>query len=175
MYYYLNLIYQIIKPKMKFMKSRKLIYLIFALLCSTNLMSQKIEVTGKVIDEISNPIIGATVLEKGTTNGTVSDMNGNFALNVEENSTLSISYIGYLTREIQVTEKGSLEVVLQEDTEVLDEVIIVGTSIRKSDLTGAVSSVSAAVLAEKPVTNINQALQGRVAGVFISSGARPGD
>ncbi len=138
-------------------------------------MSQKIEVTGKVIDEISNPIIGASILEKGTTNGTVSDMNGNFALNVEQNSILSISYIGYLTREIQVTEKGFLEVVLQEDTEVLDEVIIVGTSIRKSDLTGAVSSVSAEVLAEKPVTNINQALQGRVAGVFISSGARPND
>ncbi|WP_026327254.1 SusC/RagA family TonB-linked outer membrane protein [Proteiniphilum acetatigenes] len=157
------------------MKSGKLIYLIFALLCSINLVAQKMEVTGKVIDEISNPIIGASVLEKGTTNGTVSDINGNFTLSVEKNSILSISYIGYLTREIEITEGGSLEVILQEDTEVLDEVIIVGTSIRKSDLTGAVSSVSAEVLAEKPVTNINQALQGRVAGVFISSGARPSD
>ncbi|SFK46468.1 TonB-linked outer membrane protein, SusC/RagA family [Porphyromonadaceae bacterium KH3CP3RA] len=157
------------------MKSRKLIYLIFALLCSINLVAQKMEVTGKVIDEISNPIIGASVLEKGTTNGTVSDINGNFTLSVEKNSILSISYIGYLTREIEIAEGGSLEVILQEDTEVLDEVIIVGTSIRKSDLTGAVSSVSAEVLAEKPVTNINQALQGRVAGVFISSGARPSD
>ncbi|MEL7598959.1 MAG: TonB-dependent receptor [Proteiniphilum sp.] len=157
------------------MKSGKLIYLIFALLCSINLVAQKMEVTGKVIDEISNPIIGASVLEKGTTNGTVSDINGNFTLSVEKNSILSISYIGCLTREIEITEGGSLEVILQEDTEVLDEVIIVGTSIRKSDLTGAVSSVSAEVLAEKPVTNINQALQGRVAGVFISSGARPSD
>lgn len=157
------------------MKSGKLIYLIFALLCSINLVAQKMEVTGKVIDEISNPIIGASVLEKGTTNGTVSDINGNFTLSVEKNSILSISYIGYLTREIEIAEGGSLEVILQEDTEVLDEVIIVGTSIRKSDLTGAVSSVSAEVLAEKPVTNINQALQGRVAGVFISSGARPSD
>lgn len=129
------------------MKSRKLIYLIFALLCSINLVAQKMEVTGKVIDGISNPIIGASVLEKGTTNGTVSDINGNFTLSVEKNSILSISYIGYLTREIEITEGGSLEVVLQEDTEVLDEVIIVGTSIRKSDLTGAVSSVSAEVLA----------------------------
>ncbi len=157
------------------MKSRKLIYLIFALLCSVNLMAQKIEVSGKVIDEISNPVIGASVLEKGTTHGTMSDINGGFNLNVEKNSILVISYIGYLTQEIVVTEGGTLEIVLREDAEVLDEVVIVGTSMRKSDLTGAVSSVSAEVLSEKPVTNINQALQGRVAGVFISSGARPSD
>src|SRR5690554_4627201 len=109
MYYYLNLIYQIIKPKKKIMKSRKLFYLIFGLLCSINLLSQNIEVTGRVIDEVSNPIIGASVLEKGTTNGTVSDIDGNFTLSVEKNSILSISYIGYLTREIEITEGGSLE------------------------------------------------------------------
>lgn len=157
------------------MKCSKLIFLIFVLFCSFDLVAQRVDVTGKILDEISNPIIGASVLEKGTTNGTVSDIDGNFKLSVEKNSTLIISFIGYVTKEIKVSEGAALEVVLQEDTELLDEVIIVGTSIRKSDLTGAVSSVSAEVLSEKPVTNINEALQGRVAGVFISSGARPSD
>lgn len=157
------------------MKRRKLIYLIFALLCSVNLMSQKIEVKGKVIDETSNPIIGASILEKGSTNGTVSDIDGNFVLNVDSEGVLVISYIGYLTNEVHVKEGSVIEVVLREDSEILDEVVIVGTTMRKSDLTGAVSSVSEKILSEKPVTSVNEALQGRVAGVFISSGAKPSD
>jgi len=160
---------------MKIMRSKKMIFLIFVLFCSIDLVAQRIAVTGKIIDEVSNPIVGASILEKGTTNGTVSDINGNFTLDVGKNSTLSISYIGYITRETQASEGRVLEVVLQEDTEILNEVVVVGTSMRKSDLTGAVSSVSAEILSEKPVTSINEALQGRVAGVFISSGTRPTD
>ena len=157
------------------MKQIKLINLILLLFCCCNLMAQNIKVTGKVMDASSEPIIGASVQVKGTTNGTITDFDGNFSLNVDKGGVLHISYIGYMPQDIKVIGTQPLKVVLKEDTEALDEVVIVGTSMKKSDLTGAVASVSSKVLEEKPVTNINQALQGRVAGVFISTGAKPTD
>jgi TonB-linked SusC/RagA family outer membrane protein len=138
-------------------------------------MAQDITVTGKIMDAGSEPIIGASVQVKGTTNGTISDFDGNFSLKIVRGDVLQVSYIGYIMQEIRVTDNKPLRIVMTEDSEILDEVIIVGTSMRKSDLTGAVASVSSKVLQEKPVTNINQALQGRVAGVFISQPARPTD
>jgi TonB-linked SusC/RagA family outer membrane protein len=130
-------------------------------------------VSGKVTDTASEPIIGANVLVKGTTNGTVSDFDGNFTLKAVKGDVIVVSYIGYTTQEITVGDAATLSIVLREDSEMLEEVIIVGVSMSKSDLTGAVGSVSSKVLQERPVTNINQALQGRVAGVNISSAARP--
>jgi TonB-linked SusC/RagA family outer membrane protein len=107
--------------------------------------------------------------------GTITDIDGNYNISIPENATLTFSYIGYLTKEIAVKNQTTINVLLEEDLQSLDEVIIVGVSLKKSDLTGAVGSVSSKVLEEKPVTSINQAIQGRVAGVLINSAAKPGD
>lgn len=157
------------------MRKSRLINLILMMCCCCNLLAQDMAVTGKVMDASSEPIIGASVLVKGTTNGTITDFDGNFSLQVTRGDVLQISYIGYVTQEIRATSNQSLRIVMTEDSELLDEVVVVGTSMKKSDLTGAVSSVSSKVLEEKPVTSINQALQGRVAGVHIAQPTRPTD
>lgn len=100
---------------------------------------------------------------------------GKFTLSVQKGETLHISYIGYVAQDVKIMGNQPVKVVMSEDTETLDEVVVVGTAMKKSDLTGAVASVSSKVLEEKPVTNVNQALQGRVAGVFISQPTRPTD
>ena len=128
----------------------------------------KKKVTGTVSDENGEPIIGANVVEKGTTNGTITDMDGRFTLDVTEGTTLQISYIGYKEREIKAGNRPTLSVVLAEDTENLDEVVVIGYgTVKKRDLTGAVSSVKSDALMELPTNNISQALQGRVPGVQI--------
>ena len=119
------------------------------------------------------PIIGATVLEKGnTTNGTITDIDGNFTINLPANATLSISYIGYITQEIQVGYQTSFKVVLKDDTKTLDEIIVVGYgSQKKANLTGAVSSVKMdEALGDRPLLNAADALQGAVPGLFVSNG-----
>ena len=155
------------------MKRIRLINLILIMFCCCNMLAQNITVTGQVVDVTSEPIIGASVVVKGTTNGTITDFDGNFTLSVQKGETLHISYIGYVAQDVKVMGNQPVKVVMAEDTETLDEVVVVGTSMKKSDLTGAVASVSSKVLEEKPVTNVNQALQGRVAGVFISQPTRP--
>lgn len=157
------------------MKRIRLINLILIMFCCCNMLAQNITVTGQVVDVTSEPIIGASVVVKGTTNGTITDFDGNFTLSVQKGETLHISYIGYVAQDVKVMGNQPVKVVMAEDTETLDEVVVVGTSMKKSDLTGAVASVSSKVLEEKPVTNVNQALQGRVAGVFISQPTRPTD
>ena len=111
------------------------------------------------------PIIGATVLEKGnTTNGTITDIDGNFTINLPANATLSISYIGYITQEIQVGYQTSFKVVLKDDTKTLDEIIVVGYgSQKKANLTGAVSSVKMdEALGDRTLLNAADALQAAV-------------
>lgn len=157
------------------MKRIGFIHLILILFCCCDLLAQNITVTGRVTDTAFEPVIGASVLVKGTTNGTITDFDGNFTLSTQKGDVLHISYIGYVGQDVKVTGSQPLKVVMTEDSEALEEVVIVGTSMKKSDLTGAVSSVSAKVLQEKPVTTVNQALQGRVAGVLISQPTRPTD
>lgn len=136
------------------------------------------KVTGTVKDANGEPIIGATVVEKGTTNGTVTDFDGNYALELSESGTLAVSYIGYKSQEYSVAKirQGQLSVVLKEDTEVMDEVVVVGYAVqKKSDLTGAVGSVKSESIENQPVTRIDQALQGRISGVqIVSSNGAPG-
>ncbi|MGI6224251.1 MAG: SusC/RagA family TonB-linked outer membrane protein [Prevotella sp.] len=133
-------------------------------------MAQDLTVNGKVVDVESEPIIGASIVASGK-NATVSDINGDFNIKVNKGDKLTISYMGFVTQ--TVTVKGnSLRVVLQEANSQLDEVVVVGTVMKKSDLTGAVAGVNAKTLEEKPVTSINEALQGRVAGVFITNPTR---
>ncbi len=137
-------------------------------------MAQNINVSGTVKDaSTSEPLIGVSILVKGTTVGTVTDFDGNYSLQAPANGALVFSYIGFMPQEIAVKNKKNINVAMVSDTKNLDEVIVVGVSMKKSDLTGAVGSVSQKVLEEKPVTNINQALQGRVAGVLINNAARP--
>ena len=134
-------------------------------------------VTGKVLDKSGEPIIGANVVVKGTTTGTVTDIDGNFSLEVAEGALLEISYIGYLEQEIKVGNQNNLTIRLSEDTQNLDEVVVVGYgTVKKSDLTGSVSSVKAEELAAFPVASPAQALQGRTSGVHVkqSSGAPGG-
>lgn len=129
------------------------------------------KVTGTVKDANGEPIIGATVVEKGTTNGTVTDFDGNYALELSENGTLAISYIGYKSQEFAASKikQEVLVVTLKEDTEVMDEVVVVGFGTQKKvNLTGSVSVVSVKDIQERPVTNAVQALQGVVPGLQIT-------
>jgi len=130
-----------------------------------------VQVSGKVTDESGEPLPGANILEKGTTNGTTSDVEGNFSLSVmDENSVLVFSFIGYTSREVTVANQTSFSIQLEPDFRTLNEVVVVGYgTVRKSDLTGAVSSVKAEELTAYPAIDAMQALQGRAAGVNITA------
>lgn len=131
-------------------------------------------ITGIVTDESGLPIIGANVVEKGTRNGIITDIDGKFSLTLVQSDAVEVSYIGYMTQNVSVKNKTNISVVLKEDTQTLDEVVVVGYGTQKKvNLTGAVSSVSAEVMESRPVTNIAQALQGVVPNlnVDISNGA----
>ena len=127
-------------------------------------------VTGVVVDKDGIPVIGANVLEKGTMNGVITDLDGKFSLNVNENAVLLISYIGYVPQEIEVTGQSSLQIVLAEDTEVLEEVVVVGYGVQKKKLvTGATVQVKGESLAKMNTNSPLQAMQGQTPGVNISS------
>lgn len=136
------------------------------------------KVTGTVKDANGEPIIGATVVEKGTTNGTVTDFDGNYALELSESGTLAVSYIGYKSQEFAASriKSGSLTVTLKEDTEVMDEIVVVGYGTsRKKDITGAIASVKADELNAVSSSSVSQMLQGKVSGMSaIQSSAQPG-
>ncbi|NNE76876.1 MAG: SusC/RagA family TonB-linked outer membrane protein, partial [Pricia sp.] len=132
-------------------------------------------VTGTVVDSEGVPLPGANVIEKGTTNGTQTDFDGNFSLEVADDATLVISYIGFLTQEVAVDGQSSINVQLGEDSAQLDEVIVTGYQTEtKRETTAAVSIVKAEELAAIPSGNVEQQLQGRVAGVTVLSNGQPG-
>lgn len=140
-------------------------FLLIAFL-SLSAFAQKLTVKGRIVDSNNETIIGASVLEKGTTNGTVTDIDGNFTLSVDQNSVLVISYIGYKTQELKSS--ASMEIVLKEDNEVLDEVVVIGYgSVKRKDVTTAVSTVSTDDLQQRPVISAAQAIQGKAAGVSV--------
>ena len=134
------------------------------------------KVTGTIIDETGEPVIGANVVQKGTTNGSITDIDGRFSLEIPEDAILEISYIGYLTQSIPVKNKSSLQITLREDTQKLDEVIVVGygsTSVRKN--TAALATVDNTKVLEVPFSDMGSSLQGRVPGVIVQQGsAEPG-
>ena len=129
----------------------------------------KKKITGKVTDQNGEAVIGASVVEKGTTNGIMTDIDGNFTLEVGDAAVVQISYIGYRTKEVSVTGKNHFLVQLLEDMQALDEVVVVGFGTQKKvNLTGAVSMVDSEVLESRPVQNVSQALQGVVPGLNFS-------
>lgn len=125
-------------------------------------------ITGKVVDAQGEPVIGVNIVETGTTNGTVTDVEGNFSLQVHENASLRISYIGYLDQSISTVGKTNFNITLLEDLKILDEVVVVGygSRLRKS-ITGAVDQLNSGVFEDKPVSNAMQALQGASANLII--------
>ncbi|MCH5308071.1 MAG: TonB-dependent receptor [Prevotella sp.] len=155
--------------------NKRVIFLMAVLLSLCTHLTAQVSVKGNVKDNTGEPIIGASVIVTGTSNGTVTDFDGNFQLKANEGDELTISYIGFIAQKAKVKGTTSINITLLEDNAELDEVVVVGTIMKKSDLTGAVGSVDGKTLTEKPVTNVNQALQGRVSGVFVSPGARPSD
>ncbi len=143
---------------------------------SAQAVSQKKQISGVVKDVNGEPIIGANVVVKGTTTGTVTDIDGKFTLEADQGATIQVSYIGYLSQDIKIGNKTSLDVKLLEDSQNLDEVVVVGYGVmKKSDLTGSSASVKDEVLGQRTVTSVGQALSGRVSGVNISTNSgRPG-
>jgi TonB-dependent starch-binding outer membrane protein SusC len=128
-------------------------------------------VSGTVWDEEKNPIPGANVLIKGTTTGTVTDVNGQYSIDVSTDDILVFSFIGYQTQEVRVGSQTSIDIALVTDVAQLAEVVVVGASIKKTDLTGAISSLDGEKLTEIPTTSVTQAMSGRMTGVLIQNTA----
>lgn len=131
--------------------------------------SEIIEVKGVILDQTGTPVIGATVVEKGnTSNGTVTDINGNFILKIASKGTLVISYIGYTTQEITVDGKTTFNIVLEEDTNALEEVVVVGYgAIQKRSVSTSISTVKGGKISDMPTSNISQSLVGMSSGISL--------
>ncbi|NCC10005.1 MAG: TonB-dependent receptor [Bacteroidia bacterium] len=153
-----------------------LLILLFVFVSPWAAFAQSIRLTGLVTDANKEPIIGASVVEKGTTNGVITDLDGKFSLNVAAKATIQISYVGYESQEVALNGKKTLNIVLKEDTKTLDEVVVIGYgTMKKSDMTGAISSVDVNELTKVATTNPAEALQGKIAGVNITkSGGNAG-
>ena len=146
--------------------------IVLMIVCMTPLWaySQNITVTGTVQDEAGDPLIGATVQQKGSSNGIATDIDGQFKLSVPKNATLVVSYVGYTTQSVAVEGRTSITITLKENSEVLDEVVVVGYGqMKRSDMTGSVVSVGDAAIKKSVPTSIDQVLQGRAAGVQIQA------
>ena len=133
-------------------------------------------VTGQVKDATGEPLIGVSVMVKGTTSGTVTDFDGNFTMQSVTSSTqLQFSYIGYLTKTVTVGSQTNINIIMEEDNAALDEVVVIGyQTVRRRDLTGSVASVSGKNVSAAPVANLTQALQGKLPGVnIVSQDVRP--
>lgn len=148
--------------KMEQMGQMKRFFLSFlSLLSITFMYAQSGEISGTVVDATGESVIGATVMEKGTSNGTVTDFDGNFKIKVDAGKTLVFSYIGFQTQELAA--QDGMKVVMQDDALALNEVVVTGyTTQRKADLTGAISTVSVDEMAKQNENNPMKALQGRV-------------
>lgn len=153
-------------------------FLLVALMAvvSMTALAQSKTVTGKVTDVDGEPMIGVTVMVKGTTNGTSTDFDGAYTLkNVAESASLVFSYVGCISQEVKVAGKSVINVVMKDDAAMLDDLVVVGYGTqKKSDVTGAVSHIGAEELQSRPVSNAFEALQGKAAGVDITSSERPG-
>ena len=136
---------------------------------------QKKQISGTVVDEAGIPIIGANIIEVGTTNGSITDTDGNFTLNVEDGAIIRISYIGYLEQDIRIGNQNNFKITLREDTQALEELVVVGYGIQKKvNLTGSIAVIDSESLENRSFTNASQALQG-VKGLYVNqAGGRPG-
>ena len=163
------------KTNVKFL--RALLLMLPLMLIPMALFAQTVRVTGKVVDVSNNEaLIGVNVVQAGTTNGTITDLDGNYSIEVPSNSSLQFSYIGYVSQTIAVNGKSSIDCYLSSDDQEIEQVVVVGYGTqRKEAVTGSVASVKGDVMREMPGSNITQSLQGRIAGVDLQqSSSKPG-
>ncbi len=153
-----------------------LLVVVFLMLGAVSAFAQNVQIRGTVSDETGAPLPGATILVKGTTTGTTTDIDGQYAISSPSSGVIIFSFIGYSPIERQVGNQSQIDVTLQPDLSDLDEVIVVGYgTAKKSQLTGAISSVGSKEIQELPITDARQALQGRAAGVDVTqAGSKPG-
>lgn len=154
--------------------TRHIMLVLFAFLFSGAAFAQKGKISGTIVDESNEPVIGATIMEKGTQNGAVTDIDGHFTVNAEAGKTLRISYVGFITQELKA--KDGMRIVLKEEASSLNEVVVIGYgSVRRKDVTTAVSSVSTEDLDTRPIVSAAQGMQGKAAGLQISqANGQPG-
>ncbi len=127
-------------------------------------------ITGNVTDSSGEPIIGATILESGTSNGTITDLDGNFTLNNVKGNEITVSYIGMKTQKVNIAGKSTVNIVLEDESTTLNDVVVIGYgTVRKKDLTGSVASISSDKIANIPVSNVGEAMTGKLAGVSITT------
>lgn len=159
------------------LRLKRLLGLACLLLLAVPVFSQNKTVTGTVVDELGEPLIGASIQVKGTTKGVITDIDGNFSISVAPDATLVFTYIGMVSQEVEINGRTTLQVQMQSDSQVLAETVVIGYgSAKKRDLTGSIVNVKGEEIANKPVTNPLSALQGKVAGVqIINSGVAGAD
>ena len=147
---------------------KKYLLTLFCLCASMIVLAQQKSITGVVVDTHNESVIGASIQEKGTSNGTITNVDGEYSLKVSPGATLVFSYIGYKTQEVFVGDKATINVTLEEDAEQLDEVVVVGYGVqKKSSMTASVASVSAKEINKLVTSNVTSALQGRTPGVEV--------
>lgn len=148
-----------------------------AVMENNGVAQQTRKISGTIVDQTGLPVVGANIVVKGTTIGTITDMDGKFELEVPENAVLTVSYIGYVEQEMQVGDQSTFAITLHEDTQALEEVVVVGYGTQKKvNLTGAVESISSDVIEDRPIKSAVDALQGTALGVTVSSAAgSPGE
>lgn len=155
---------------------RRLCFALMILIAQTAI-AQTVTVTGSVTDTQNEPLVGAVVAEKGNLkNSVMTDVDGKFTINVAPSAVLKFSYTGFISRDESLDGRRNINVVLSEDLQSLDEVVVIGYgTMRRKDLTGAVASVKGEEIASNPVSNVAQAMQGRLPGVnVLSQDGRPG-
>jgi len=159
----------------KSLRLKALLTLLVGLFLSIGAFAQQIAVKGHVKDTTGEPVIGANVLVKGTTNGTITDFDGNFMLNVPKDAILSVSFVGYKSAEVKVA--STVMVTLEDDSQVLDAVVVIGYgSVKKNDMTGSVTAIKPDKLNKGLITNAQDMMTGKIAGVsVISKGGAPGE
>lgn len=153
----------------------KQILIVSKVLATPSPRQEKKRISGIITDEYGEPVIGANIMEKGTTNGVITDMEGHFVLSVEENATLQVSYIGYVAQEIAIGNQSSISIVLREDHQTLDEVVVIGYgSQRAGEITGAVSVINTDKFANLPAVQASTILKGLGSGVTTVQSNVPG-
>ena len=159
----------------KSLRLKALLTLLVGLFLSIGAFAQQIAVKGHVKDTTGEPVIGANVLVKGTTNGTITDFDGNFMLNVPQDAILSVSFVGYKSAEVKAA--STVMVTLEDDSQVLDAVVVIGYgSVKKNDMTGSVTAIKPDKLNKGLITNAQDMMTGKIAGVsVISKGGAPGE
>ena len=157
-------------------RSITLLLLMF-ILGSVSAQNKSLNVKGTVRDAMGDPIIGATILQQGSTYGTISNKDGEFSLSVPDKSVLEISFVGYQTKIVKVTaQKREFHIVLEDDMQVLADVVVVGYGVqKKSDLTSSISTIKSEQLSSTSITSLDQGIQGRAAGVAVlNTSGQPG-